>query len=365
MSAPGAAPGGERGGPAWAWILAFVLFLGAAGVVRDAYLFQGKSPETGRRLATYAFSVLGPAVWAGILLLVLRITRNTTFRGTGGGRRVVALAAGITGAHSLAAGAAAHVVPPTGMSGVDAFSRAVIIFPTSLVVTLGLVAAGYAVAQAGRRREQEERGARLAADLARVRMLGLQSQLRPHFLFNVLQSVAALMHRDVETARAMLARLRVLLERSLAAEQGGQAPLREELALLRLYTDIEAVRFGDRLRVEVELEGDAADAPVPVFLLQPLVENAIRHAVEVRGEGTIRIHARRDGPRQPLHLRIADPGAPAAEPLPPASCGIGLTNTRGRLELLYGDGFELRLERSPATGTVVHLRLPPALREGG
>ena len=360
MSARGEAAGREQGWPAWAWILAFVLFLGAAGVVRDVVLFHGKSPATARRLATYAFSLLGPAVWAGILLLVLRIARRTPFDDTGGVVRAAALAVGITAAHSVGAGAAALIVPPSGMSSVNAYSRAVIIFPTSLVVTLGLLAAGYAVAQAGRRRDQEERGARLAADLSRARMQGLQSQLRPHFLFNVLQSVATLMHRDVQAARAMLVRLRVLLERSLAAEQGGQAPLREELALLRLYTDIEAVRFGERLRVEVELRGDAEDAPVPVLLLQPLVENAIRHAVEVRGEGTIRIRARRDGPGQPLHLQICDPGAPAVEPLPAASSGIGigLRNTRSRLELLYGDACALWLDRSPAEGTVVHVRIP-------
>jgi two-component system LytT family sensor kinase len=360
VSARGQAAVREQGWPPWVWILAFVLFLGAAGVVRDVVLFQGKSPTAVRRLATYTFSLLGPAVWAGILLLVLRIARRTPLDGTGGVVRAGALAAGITGAHSLASGVAAHLVPPTGTAGVDAFSRAVIIFPTSLVVTLGLLAAGYAVAQTGRRREHEARGARLQADLARARMQGLQSQLRPHFLFNVLQSVATLMHRDVQGARAMLARLRVLLERSLAAEQGGQAPLREELALLRLYTDIEAVRFGERLRVEVELEGDAEDAPVPVLLLQPLVENAIRHAVEVRGEGTIRIRARRDGPGQPLHLRICDPGAPAAESLPSASSGIGigLSNTRSRLELLYGDAYALWIDALPGEGTVVHVRIP-------
>jgi LytS/YehU family sensor histidine kinase len=346
------------GWPAGAWVAAFVLYLGVAGVARDAY-FLPADTSAAARLAACAHSMLAPALWAGVLMVVLHVTRSAGAPGRGAVPRTLALAAGLTAAQTLVEAGAGYVAPQVGAHSItNSFTRAVIVFPTSLLVTLGLLAAGYAVAQASRRSEQEERGARLAADLSRARMQGLESQLRPHFLFNVLQSVATLMHRDVPAARAMLVRLRVLLERSLAAERGGQTTLREELALLRLYTDIEAVRFGDRLRVEVEMEGDAEDAAVPVLLLQPLVENAIRHAVEVRGEGTVRIHARRDGPGQPLHLRISDPGAPAPDPLPHAPSGIGLSNTRSRLELLYGDEYELGMERSPSAGTVVHLRLP-------
>jgi len=361
----GAAHPAGVGWPAGAWVAAFVLYMGAAGVARDVY-FLPEDTSAALRLATCAHSVLTPALWAGVLLVALRLTRSAGTPGRGDLPRALAMALGLTAAHTLVEATAGYVAPQAGATTItDSFTRAVIVFPTSLLVTLGMLAIGYAVAQAARRSEQDERGARLAVDLSRARMHGLESQLRPHFLFNVLQSVATLMHRDVPAARAMLARLRVLLERSLAAERGGQATLREELALLRLYTDIEAVRFGDRLRVEVELEGDAEDAAIPVLLLQPLVENAIRHAVEVRGEGTIRIHARRDGPGQPLRLRISDPGAPASDALPHAPSGIGLSNTRARLGLLYGDDYELWMESSPIAGTVVHLGLPAPAGSGG
>lgn len=347
-----------EGWPAAAWVVAFALFLGAAGVARDLYFFQSEGPPARERLATHAHSVLSPLLWAVIFLVVLRVTRRARPQGAGGARPI-ALAAALAAAHYAVEAAALRLVPPSPSKAIT-LDQAVTAYPTSMVITLGLLAGGLAVAQAGRRREQEDRAARLAADLDRARMQGLQSQLRPHFLFNVLQSVATLMHRDVPAARAMLARLRVLLERSLALEQAGQAPLRGELDLLRLYTDIQAVRFGARLRVEVELQGDAEDVPVPVLLLQPLVENAIRHAVEVRGEGTVRVRASHAGPGEPLHLEVSDPGAPGGGARPYASSGIGLANTRARLELLYGDAAALWMERTPAGGTVVHVRLPPA-----
>ncbi|HEX2203786.1 MAG TPA: histidine kinase, partial [Longimicrobium sp.] len=231
--------------------------------------------------------------------------------------------------------------------------------PLSLLMATSMVAFGRAYAGAARHREDEIRADRLGADLAGARLDALAGQLRPHFLFNTLQSVATLLHRDPAGAREMLAGLRTLLERSTRASGAGELPLDEELELLALYTGIERVRFGDRLRVEVAVAPGAGRALVPHLLLQPLVENAVRHAVARRGAGTIRVRAEAgDGW---LGLEVGDNG----EGLAPGrrEDGVGLENTRARLRALYGARHAMELESRPGEGLTVRIRIP--LRRAG
>lgn len=180
--------------------------------------------------------------------------------------------------------------------------------------------------------ERELRASALERRLAEARLQALQMQLNPHFLFNALHSISALMHRDVEQADRMLTRLGDLLRHALDNSDEQEVPLRRELEFLREYLEIEQTRFGERLTVEFDIPEATLDASVPNLVLQPLVENAIKHGIEPRARpGRVRISARQEGRQLILEVRDNGAGAP-----PGAEDGIGLANTRARLEHLYG-----------------------------
>jgi len=225
-------------------------------------------------------------------------------------------------------------------------------FRVSAILALAaLVAAWYR----GRVRRLEARE-RLRTALVEAQLDALQFQLRPHFLFNTLNSILPLIGRDPERARQMVVRLGELLRLSLRSEETPLVALAEELAILDKYLEIEKVRFRDRLEVSVDVDPAAADARVPTFLLQPLAENAIKHGLARRGgRGRIWISARAEGGSLVLALRDNGPGLkdePAATP------GIGLANTRRRLEALYPGAHELTLAPAPEGGCEVRLRIP-------
>jgi hypothetical protein len=199
------------------------------------------------------------------------------------------------------------------------------------------------------------RAAALRARLAEARLEALRAQLQPHFLFNTLNSVSSLLYRDARAADRMIARLAELLRLSLGVDARTEIPLREELALLGRYLEIERLRFEERLRVELDLAPEAAEVPVPPLLLQPLVENAVRHAVARRREGgRVAIGARVEG--DSLVVRVADdgPGLPPGGAIP----GVGLSNTRARLRETYGPAAELAIHDAPGGGVVVVVTIP-------
>ena len=192
-------------------------------------------------------------------------------------------------------------------------------------------------------RERELEATRLALE-------NLRAQLQPHFLFNTLQSISTLIHRDQAAADRMLTDLSDLLRLSLRSSASQEVPLREELAFLDRYLDIMRVRFGDRLRIAVEAPDDVRDALVPSLVLQPIVENAITHGMADRPDiGHVAVRARREG--ESLELEVSDDGPGPGSAVP--TNGIGLTNTRERIARLYGGagkvealangGFTLRL----------------------
>ena len=195
------------------------------------------------------------------------------------------------------------------------------------------------------------RAAALQSRLAEARLEALRVQLQPHFLFNTLNSVSSLMYRDLEAADTMIARLSDLLRLTLRGGDEREIPLRRELDLL----DIERIRFEERLRVHLDIDAEAETAMLPPFLLQPIVENAVRHAIAARPEGgRLEIAARLDGER--LILSVADdgPGLPAGGGVP----GVGLSNTRARLAELYGTAARLDLDDTPGGGLTVTVTLP-------
>ena len=203
-------------------------------------------------------------------------------------------------------------------------------------------------------RDRELRGAYLAAELSRAQLQALKMQLKPHFLFNTLNSISSLMYSDVEAADAMLARLSDFLRLTLDRELDQEITLNEELEFVRRYLEIEKIRFEDRLHVSVDVDEEAESARVPSLALQPLIENAIHHGIAPRPKGgRIAITARRDD--DTLHISVADDGVGSDEH--PRE-RIGLANTRARLERLYGAAHRFSFAASPAGGFVVEMVIP-------
>ncbi len=206
-----------------------------------------------------------------------------------------------------------------------------------------------------RYREREVRAIELEKLLAQARLQALRSQLNPHFLFNTLNSISSLMHKDVDAADRMLVRLSELLRLALGNVETQEVPLRDELEFLRRYLEIEQIRFGPRLEVGFNTPDDTLDLPVPNLLLQPLVENAIKHGIAPRKQpGRIEITAHRDG--KELLLAVLDNGTGGSQGT--RGAGVGLANTQARLDHLYGSrhGFESGPQESG--GFAVRIRLP-------
>ncbi|MGH7674126.1 MAG: sensor histidine kinase [Gemmatimonadales bacterium] len=206
-------------------------------------------------------------------------------------------------------------------------------------------------------REREAHAARLSAQLAEARLGALRMQLQPHFLLNALNAVTVIVRdRDTTTATRMLEQLGEILRRVLRAppDRPQEVTLAEELDFVRQYLAIEEIRFSDRLRPELAVDPAVLAAACPEFLLQPLVENAVRHGLAKREAATLlRIEARREGDELVLAVVDDGPGTDAA-----AGEGVGLGNTRERLATLYADRARLELARTPEGGTRVTVRLP-------
>ena len=229
-------------------------------------------------------------------------------------------------------------------------------FYFNLMVYWVIVSVSHAFEFYRRFRDRELRTVELEKRLTEARLQALQSQLNPHFLFNTLNTISSLMHKDVEAADRMIVRLGELLRSALENVGTQEVPLRQELAFLDSYLEIEQTRFGRRLRIERRIDPETLEALVPNLLLQPLVENAIKHGIEPRARaGTIEIHARRQDGR--LCLEVADNGRGLRAAGPPEE-GVGLSNTRARLQQLYGAEQELVLANRPDGGLSVRVCIP-------
>jgi hypothetical protein len=215
----------------------------------------------------------------------------------------------------------------------------------------------------GQQRQVE--ASRLAAELAQAQLHSLKSQLQPHFLFNSLNAVATLTTTDPPAARRVVLLLSGLLRRVLTEADAQEVPLAQEVEFARAYLEIEQVRFSNRLKVEISVDPQAQRALLPHLVLQPLVENAVRHGIGPKAEpGTIRIEAGITG--EGVRLAVIDDGAGRSRGTRSEGGGVGLANVRARLARLYADGGRLECgERSEGgfiASVVVPLRLETAAR---
>jgi signal transduction histidine kinase len=229
--------------------------------------------------------------------------------------------------------------------------------PFGFGVYFALVGIQHAVAYLAKARERETQAAHLAAQLSEARLGALRMQLHPHFLFNSLNAITVLV-RDGDTGAAarMLELLSEILRQVLRTEGGNETALSGELEFVERYLAIEQVRFSDRLQVRFDIPSELSRAVVPRFLLQPLVENALRHGVgRLAGAGLLEITAKRDGDK--LVLTVRDNGPGLGLPAKPAT-GVGLANTRARLFELYGEAGSLDVANAPGGGVIAAVRLP-------
>ena len=207
-------------------------------------------------------------------------------------------------------------------------------------------------------RERERRALLLESSLAHARLDTLRAQLHPHFLFNSLNAVVALLRREPALAEKTLLCLSELLRLALSQSQKPEISLREEMEFVTRYLEIQQTRFGDRLRFEQELEPVALDCLVPTLLLQPLIENAIRHGIEpTDNAGLVRLTAQRRGGK--LVFTVEDDGAGLnGRDATTGGAGIGLANLRARLEALYATDQMLELTPRPGGGVIVRVEIP-------
>ncbi|HVT38549.1 MAG TPA: sensor histidine kinase, partial [Gemmatimonadaceae bacterium] len=272
-------------------------------------------------------------------------------------------AVAITTVHALLRPALAHAV---GLSGRTSFPVAFLMlmqFDFMLYAALAGITLATQFAQRLRERERsaaasELRTVQLEQTLTESRLALLRTQLDPHFLFNTMHAISALMQTDVRAADSMLTKLSDILRASMADTSRHEVPLHEELDFSERYLGIQRARLGDRLRIEMQIQPDVLQGRVPSMLLQPLLENAIRHGIAPRVEGGC-VEVAAFAENRQLHIIVRDDGAGLHESFPAGSGGgIGLRNTLLRLRHLYGSAATLDVRRRASGGTEVAVTLP-------
>jgi sensor histidine kinase YesM len=207
-------------------------------------------------------------------------------------------------------------------------------------------------------REGELRSSKLRTELAQAQLEALKMQIHPHFLFNTLHSVSALLSKDTEAARKMISRLGDFLRLTLENGGANEVSLQQELEFLKGYLEIERIRFKDRLTTTINVDPDVLDVQVPNLILQPIVENAMRHAIARTNSGEVEITAAARNGAVRIEVKDNGPGIEEAQYRGRTSLGLGLANTQARLSGLYGSNAKFELRNRPSGGLTVLLEIP-------
>jgi len=340
---------------AWSLVLTGWTLVGLGYFASLRYGTPQTEAGSGRLLV---FAVGTAWIWAALTPVVLQLTDAAPF-GAGRTARTIGMHALAATGFFLASGVLEWLLGVgTGMTELDQFWPTLWIecVETRLLAFLAIVMLGWSSRYFALYRTRHLDASELETRLAKTHLQVLKMQLQPHFLFNTLNTIAELVHTDPEAADQMITRLGRLLRLSLDHASHQVVPLRQEVDVLRVYAEIEQVRFQDRLQMVWDLEPDTLDAAVPTLLWQPVLENAIRHGVTpLPGRGRIVIASRREG--EELVLEIRDNG----QGLPPGGVprqGVGLRNVRERVAQLYGRRAEFSLTSPLGGGTLAALRLP-------
>jgi hypothetical protein len=226
-----------------------------------------------------------------------------------------------------------------------------------LIIYFGIAGLVHAVDYSRRLRAREIEASRLTAQLAQSQLQALKMQLHPHFLFNTLHAIGVLIREEPAAAGRMVTLLGDMLRHTLAAADTQEVPLGQELQFLQLYLEIERMRFPDRLSVDFDVPPELLGTPVPHFILQPVVENAVRYGISPRSEpGRIELSARRTDGR--IEIEVWNDGAALPAAGLPVREGVGLATTRARLEKLYGEPGRLSIRNAERGGVSVVLGVP-------
>ena len=323
------------------------------------YLVSQLDP-TARIAFLFAFNrVVYAVVWSGAIVVAILATERWPVTSTRQAGRiaihvvvclVVTVLWGILAYYGCLA-----IVPgwkPLGVARMLSATMKNVLFGYGLVVVLVHIALRVRL-----HRNQEVALLRQAHMAAQAQLQVLKLEMQPHFLFNALHSISALIDSDPGAANDTLILVSEMLRHAVDNARVQEVPLRDELATLRLYTQIQQVRFGERLRLTWSIDPDTLGATVPHMLLQPLVENAIKHGVEAHSNaGKIVISSRRE--REALRLSIRDDGPGFRVPSPQSGSGVGIVNVRTRLSQLYGEKHDFVVSDAVGGGTEVLIRIP-------
>lgn len=356
------------------WLVGFVVWTAAVFVAAGECYVRGELAGVENVSFLHSLSWAVPVCygWALLTPVVFWLVRRLRLeRGRWRGRLAALLLAGTTvAALKLVLDASFYTVvlrdrPWKSMARGEDLLLMLRQVPAYLAVFAAITVVWYGLEHSRGSRARELREARLEAQLAVTRLQALRLQLHPHFVLNTLNTISAMIDRDPERAEEMIARIGELLRMALEDPESNLVPVSTEVAFLEKYLEIQQVRFGEQLDVRIEVEPSVGDAAVPSLLLQPFVENAIKHRSGQPGVSTtILIRIWRESAS--LRLRVEDNGPGLAPGLSPGlsdtalrpPTGLGIANSRARLDSLFGEGYELVFSSVEPTGLRVDLTLP-------
>ncbi|MEP7380862.1 MAG: histidine kinase [Gemmatimonadota bacterium] len=315
----------------------------------------GPPPDAATLLGLLGVGSLGWFAAAAVFPVLMWGARTVETRGRG--LRVALIAAASVTIPWLVTGVTHYLMVYRGAPVRPGFAAFLpVMLRESLAPWVALVALVVALESRRRSGAAALEAERMRAELLEQRLNALVGQLQPHFVFNTLQGISTLIHRDADAADEMLAKLSDLLRELLRPRERALVTFEEELRYTRTYLEIAALRFADRLQFDLDVPETLLAAGIPLFLLQPLVENALSHGIGPTAEGgRVSIIARRNNAQ--LEIDVFDNGA-GLDTERMRSDGVGLSNTRNRLQATYGDSQHLAIERAAGGGTRVRVSIP-------